>query len=107
VIETHGYHAVKYRRIDLPSQRYTRDLVRAAIARKAVFIVMRARREWQRLVPELLEAADVFSLRSPQNGAVSSGNCPDAFPQRSRQFMRQPNANPCPGLAPGLALRCR
>ena len=78
VMETHGYHASRYRRINLPSQQYTRELVRAAINRKAILIVMRARREWWRLVPEL-SMANAFSLRSPQNVSVSPKNCPDGF----------------------------
>jgi hypothetical protein len=78
VAETHGYHAVKYRRIRLPSQQYTRDLVGDAISRNAVFIIMRARREWYELMPEL-NGAQVFFLQSPQNVIVSPGNCPDGF----------------------------
>lgn len=78
VAETHGYHSVNYKTIALPSQRYTRELVLAAMQRDAVIIVMRARKVWLELVPEL-EGANLFSLNSAQNVTISQRNCPDGF----------------------------
>jgi hypothetical protein len=78
VAETHGYHAIKYRNVALPSQEYTKHLLRDCIARDAVVIIMRARSVWMRLVPELSRAR-VFDLNSSQNVTVSPRNCPRGF----------------------------
>lgn len=78
VAETHGYHAKNYRDVALPSQEYTKQLVRDSIARGALVIVMRARSVWMRLLPELGRAR-VFDLNSPQNVTVSPRNCPGGF----------------------------
>ncbi len=80
VAEVHGYHSIKYRhqRTCLPSQQYTFGLIRAAIARRAIFVVMRGFRIWSSLIPELREAR-LHRLLNPQNAAISPGNCPEIF----------------------------
>ncbi|MCH7585464.1 MAG: hypothetical protein IH941_09990 [Acidobacteria bacterium] len=62
----------------LPSQGYSFSLVRNAISRDALIVVMRKYRSWIKAVPEL-EAANVHQLRSPQNVTIGPGNCPTGF----------------------------
>jgi hypothetical protein len=80
VVEIHGYHSRKYSGgLRLPSQRYTQELVRAAIAREATMVVMRGRRAWNALIPELFNIPSIAFLRNVQNPTISPGNCPDSF----------------------------
>jgi hypothetical protein len=80
VVEIHGYHSRKYSgALRLPSQPYTRELVLAAIARQATIVVMRGRRAWNALVPELSGLTSIAFLRNVQNPTISLGNCPDSF----------------------------
>lgn len=58
----------------LPSSEYAGHLVRTAIAEKKIVIVMRSFRRWCKLVPELVDYARVFRLKSAQNVAISPGN---------------------------------
>jgi hypothetical protein len=80
VVEVHGYHSRKYSpSFRVPSQEYSRYLVREAITRGAHFVVMRGWREWLRLVPDLRDAENVSFVRSVQNPAISRANCPDSY----------------------------
>ena len=75
VLELHGYHSRRFsRRLTVPSQAYTRQLLRAAIDRDARIVVMRGRRLWEASVPELVEAAFVVQVRSVQNPVISETN---------------------------------
>ncbi len=79
VAELHGYHSRRFSaRLQVPSQEYTKHLVRAAIDRGATFVVMRGRKNWISLVPELAHAS-VAHVRNVQNPAISPANLPDAF----------------------------
>lgn len=92
VAETHGYHSIRYKPISLPSQQYTRRLVLQAIDRNAVVIIMRSKRVWLELVPELQQAC-VFSLRNVQNVTVSPGNCPAGFRAAVAAILRAKGAD--------------
>jgi hypothetical protein len=71
--ERFGHHPM------LPSQEYGFHLVRQAVLRNAVVVVMRSLKLWQAAVPELIGYHRAFTLRSVQNVAISPGNCPDGF----------------------------
>lgn len=82
VVEIHGYHSRKFSSaLALPSQRYSRQLVLDAIARGATMVVMRGRRPWESLVPELRSLDSMVFVRNFQNPTISPGNCPEAFAQ--------------------------
>lgn len=80
-VEFFGYHSDRYahRKLRLPSQDYGVHLLRQAMARNAVVVVMRSRRFWFDAVPELASYPRRFSLRNVQSTYVSPRNCPDGF----------------------------
>ena len=73
VVEFHGYHARNYRSIPvtLPSQYYGFDLVRRAVARGAVIVVMRGFDAWTVAVPELADHRLVFRPKNPQSAYIT------------------------------------
>lgn len=80
VIEYAPYKSARYKSPGkiLPSQIYTFNLVREAVTRDALVVVMRHHDEWLRSVPELAGVA-VHRLRNPQNVTIGPGNCPSGF----------------------------
>jgi hypothetical protein len=79
-IELFPYHSRKYRfTAQLPSQEYTKFLVKSAINRNAIIIGMRAIRKWLDLLPELQKYHSFYKLNNPQNVSVSRNNCPEGF----------------------------
>ena len=80
-IEYFPYHSTKFRhsKLSVPSQQYSFDLVRSAIARNAAFVVMRAEKLWRAAVPELAAYRRLYGLSSPQNVVISPNNCPEGY----------------------------
>ncbi len=80
-VEYFPYHSHKYHQGMplIPSQAYSFELVRSAIKRRAIVVVMRSKRIWFEAVPELVSHSRCYCLRNPQNVAVSPGNCPAGF----------------------------
>lgn len=80
-IEYFPYHSQRYgaRVPRLPSQEFGFELVRAAIEREAVIVVMRSARLWEAAVPELVNYGRRFKLVNVQNVALSPGNCPAGY----------------------------
>lgn len=80
-IEYAPYHSEKFGhpRMVLPSQRYGFYLVREAMSRNAVIILMRGRRLWYNAVPELERYSGHYTLQSVQNVTISPRNCPQGF----------------------------
>ena len=70
--------------VTLESQYYSFYLVRRAVKRGALVVVMRAKKPWFEAVPELARHERVFELNSSQNVAISPGNCPDGFSEIER-----------------------
>lgn len=62
-------------RLEVPSQEFGFGLVRSAIARGGVVVIMRARALWIKRVPELESYSRAFTLNSPQNVVLSPRNC--------------------------------
>jgi hypothetical protein len=73
-VELFPYHSRKFRWSGkpLPSQKFTLVVRRAAVKGKR-FIIMRQRKNWLKLVPELRKAR-YTSLSSPRNVAISRKN---------------------------------
>jgi len=80
-VEYFPYHSDQFsgRTPVVPSQQYSFALVRDAIARNAVIVVMRAIARWLAAVPELASYSRRFGLRSVQNVTISPKNCPDGY----------------------------
>lgn len=77
VVELFGYHSVGWKAgCNVPSQLYSIELVRSALGRDAIVVAMRARRQWEQLVPELADYGRLYSLNSVQNVTLSPRNCP-------------------------------
>ena len=92
-IEYFPYHSRKFGHgsFELSSQAFGFHLVRSAINRKAVVVVMRARKRWLKKVPELEAYQQGFTLNSPQNVMVSPGNCPEDGFERVISAIRNGN----------------
>ncbi len=58
----------------LPSQKYTRYIVREAIRRQAVIILASGKKEWETLVPGLSDYSQRYVLRSKQSQHITPGN---------------------------------
>jgi hypothetical protein len=87
-VEYFPYRSREFREIRVDSQFYGFELVRLAIRRGALIIIMRSRRRWLDKVPELSSYSRVFALRSPRNPALTLENCPHGFPQVIRILKR-------------------
>lgn len=77
VTEYFPYHSRKFNfkfKEKLPSQQYTKYLVENGINQGAIFIIMRAKREWEFLVPMLKTYDYVYTLKNPQGGWLSKNN---------------------------------
>jgi hypothetical protein len=63
-------------RLPLPSQQYSFDLVRNAVKREAVIILMRGQRRWLEAVRELRRYGRFIVMKNLQRATISPGNCP-------------------------------
>lgn len=81
MVQYFPYHASRFahERLQLPSQSSSFTLVRQAVARNAVVVVLRSERLWLEAVPELAGHGRLYRLRSRQNSMLSPRNCPDGF----------------------------
>lgn len=70
------YHSDQYAPLAVPSQEYSFMLVRSAIGRGAVIVIMRAGESWFKRVPELKGYSRLQKLCNPRNVTISPGNCP-------------------------------
>jgi hypothetical protein len=74
-VEYFPYHSKKYKKCkQLPSQDYTFALVRAAVERDAVIILMRGKKKWLNAVPSLSNSKRLFEPRNVQRPYISPGN---------------------------------
>ena len=80
-VEYFPYHSTKFAhgKVRVPSQAYSFELVRAAMARRAVIVVMRAKRYWYEEMPELGTYSRAYGLNSAQNVTISPKNCPEGW----------------------------
>lgn len=69
----------------LPSQKYNFELVKNAMARNAIIIIARGKKEWYEAIPALaiLDGSEKYEnqhfTRSSQNITISRNNLPDVF----------------------------
>lgn len=80
-VEFFPYHSLSYGHdgLRVPSQYYSFDLVRRAMARGAVLVRMRAEARWFRAVPQLASYERLRRCTSVQNPTISHRSLPDGF----------------------------
>jgi|GEM_PF-658167 len=82
-VEYFPYHSRHFGHagLALPSQQYSFDLVRSAISRHAVIVVMRGKRHWFKAIPELqsYSRSRIYHLRNPRRPTISPKNCPKGY----------------------------
>jgi hypothetical protein len=63
-----------HRQVEVPSQEYTFDLVREAMARDAVIVFMRRDAIWVKQIPALKKYRLAFHVKNTQNPTLNPGN---------------------------------
>jgi hypothetical protein len=91
-VEYFPYHSRRFRhwRLSLPSQQYSFALVRQAISRGALVLLLRSERLWFAAVPELRSYERRYNMKSVQNPTVSPRNCPEGFELSVRALDEMP-----------------
>jgi hypothetical protein len=74
--------------IRAPSSEYTFELVRAALDREALVIILRSARQWEEAVPSLCDYRWRFSASNRRYPIISEGNCSDGF-RRAVDLLRE------------------
>jgi len=89
-VEYFPYHSRKYNhaRLQLKSQEYGFSLVRDAMERKAIIVMMRAKSQWYGTISALKAYPSLYTLNNPQNVMISPRNCDgfDAVVSAIKQF---------------------
>jgi len=82
-VEYFPYHSIRFKpqKTILESQVYNFELVREAIKKEAIIMIMRSEKNWLSAIPELDDYKNLFRLNSKQNVTVSKNNCPEGFPK--------------------------
>jgi hypothetical protein len=77
-IEFHAYHSKGWKPlpVTLPSQWFGFDLVRQAVERGAVVVLLRGGRAWHVAVPSLMNYQRAFTTKTARNSSISPGNLP-------------------------------
>jgi hypothetical protein len=76
VVESMAYHSKSFKFVNLPSQQYSCQLVKMAIERKALIIIMRSKNVWFDLIPALRAYKNLIVMNNPQSTYFSPGNLP-------------------------------
>jgi len=93
-VEFFPYHSKKFghSRLKLKSQEYSFSLVRRAMDRDAVIVVLWGYRYWKEAIAELSSYPRLFRMKSRQNPVISQKNCSQGCLQGAeelKQFARQ------------------
>ena|SRR5437868_1785186 len=83
-VEFFPYRSVSFGcgHVRLPSQEFSFDLVRRAIARKAAIVVLRGERQWVGAIPELVTECELIRISNPRAASLSVKNLGEASYQR-------------------------
>ena len=76
VVESMAYHSKSFKFVNLPSQQYSCQLVRMAIERDALVIIMHSEKVWYELLPALRTYKNLIIMYNPQQTYFSPGNLP-------------------------------
>lgn len=81
VLEAFAYPSQRFRkpRLPLPSTEYVTELLRSAMQAGRPVVVIRARRQWEELVPELADYTRRYQYANPQSAYCTPRNCPTGF----------------------------
>lgn len=74
VIESMAYHSKKFKFINLPSQQYSCQLVKMALDREAIVIIMRSKNVWFDLIHGLNTYKNLIIMKNPRQTYFSPGN---------------------------------
>jgi hypothetical protein len=86
-VEYFPYHSGKAPTgLTVKSQTYGFSLVKHAVERKALVILMRSERLWLDAVPELHGYERYYKLQNPQNVVISQNNCPTGYQEIINQL---------------------
>jgi hypothetical protein len=87
-VELFPYHSRQFAhsRISVPSQKFALELVRSAMSRRALLVVLRGYQYWSVEIRDLGAYQRLLRLNSPQNVTVSRGNCPQGFDEILREL---------------------
>ena len=89
-LEYFPYHSrvFAHATLRLPSQEYTFELLRRALARKAVVVLTRGTRLWMGAVPALASYPLLICTSNPRSASISPRNCGPAFRRIINQLRR-------------------
>jgi hypothetical protein len=80
-VEYFPYHSTRFAhaKLRVPSQQYSFGLVRSAMARNAMIVVLRGEKLWRAAVPELDTYPRLYRVHNPQNVTITPNNCPEGY----------------------------
>lgn len=88
-VEYFPYHTSTYTdKLQVPSQRYNSYLVRQAIKRESLIIVMSRKKWWIEAIPELQHYPHFTQLNSAQNSTITYKNLPNDFVHLANLIMK-------------------
>ena len=75
-VEYFPYHSIEFGSpgLQVPSQQYSFELVRAGLRRGAEVVLMRSSRLWLSAIPELIDYPFLHKIKNPRNPTLSSKN---------------------------------
>jgi hypothetical protein len=76
-VEYFPYHSKTFgaKKLRVASQKYGFALVRRAMRRRAIIVVMRAEKLWRQEISGLCSYKKLYFLNSPRNTTISRNNC--------------------------------
>ncbi|MGI0013416.1 MAG: hypothetical protein ACREBU_08260 [Nitrososphaera sp.] len=80
-VEYFPYHSRRFAhaKLSVPSQDYSVRLVRNALDRDAVIVVLRGEKFWREAVPELATYKQLHRIKNAQNVIITPNNCPEGY----------------------------
>ncbi len=80
-VEYFPYHSRRFAhaKLQVPSQAFSMQLIRNAMAREAIIVLLRSEKLWLKAIPELATYRRVYRIKNPQNVVITRNNCPDGY----------------------------
>jgi hypothetical protein len=94
-VEYLPYRSRRYLKLGsvLESQHYGFELVRDAMKRRALVVIMRSKQMWFDAIPDLEKYKNLHIANNPRNPVLSQANLPQGFPQILRILARLRRGN--------------
>ena len=89
-IELFPYHSKNFRMTgsSIESQEYSFEILKLAIQREALIILMRGRISWEKSFPQLKDC-NYYSLKNPRSPYISKNNLPDGVFEKIIERLKQ------------------